>query len=422
MNTVTDLRRTLDRHADAVVDPAAVARTTAVHHRVAVVRRRRRALAGGTVAAAVVVAGVVAVQLRSDPSPSPAGPVVLGQRAPATISSLGYVYDATGTSQVVHGRGTVAVARSSTPTLLSWTTDSPATVTFVLPDDEVHRTRVTAFHDFLQVPAGIAARVRVRVADDASVGIATYALGDTRPAGYTRAGVTYRATVAGAPLLGASVGDLGATSVTTSFVAPHGPVSIGAMCSRLPDGYAVNVDFGNGGPVSSTACDSDGSFDPGAASFTSFRAEHPGVATSVRIWISRSIQDTHVVPAGSIPGLRLGVGLYGPVRQQRIAGAEVPVEIESRGHTWRLASSYTTRHGVARVGPATQDQMASVVWHTRGHTVVDVAIGSQTPTGSSSPGGQGGLPDLWVPDGGTVRAHLAQGAGRLGVAVYERVD
>jgi hypothetical protein len=94
----------------------------------------------------------------------------------------------------------------------------------------------------------------------------------------------------------------------------------------------------------------------------------------------------------------------------------VPTEIESRGHTWQL-----TRTAGPRLGPAAVDRIASVFWRTRGHTILTVRYGSQT-TGSSSPKGEGALPDLWLSAGQTLRASMSHGTGTLGVALYERTD
>jgi hypothetical protein len=418
MNSLTDLRQTLDEHADRVDDPSAVARTVAVHQRIAAVRRRRRAMVG-CAAALVAVAGVATVQLRSEP-PTAAGPVVLGQRAPGTMTSLGYTYRATGTSQVIHGSGTVVVPKSNTPRLLSWTTDRAATVTFVLPGHEVHRTRVTDFHDFLALPVDLAARVRVS-AGRASVGVATYALTDAAPPGYTKAGVTYRDVVAGTHLLTAAIGDEGETSVGSSFVAPHGVLSMGVMCTSLPKGDVVNVSFGNGGPVSSSGCDGDGTFDPGASSFTSFHSAHPGRLVHVRAWISRGFHDLAQIPAGSIRGLRLGVGVYGPVAQSRMAGVSVPTEVESRGHTWRLTGSIASTTRTLKIPGSKADRIATVVAHTHGHTMINVRAGLQAPTGASSPGGTSSMPDLWLPAGETLQADVRRGTGTLAAVFYERV-
>jgi hypothetical protein len=420
MNTLTELRRTLERHADDIADPATVARTASVHHRIAAVRRRRRAVGAGA-AVLVAVTGIATAQLRSEPVTA-AGPVVLGQRAPGTMTSLGYTYRATGAARVIHGSGTVVLSESSTPRLLSWTTDRAATVTFVLPGDEVHRTRVTGFQDFLAVPVDVAVRVRVS-AGPASVGIATYSLTDAAPSGYTKAGVTYRDVVAGAHLLTAVIGDEGNTSVSSSFVAPHGYVTLGVMCTNLPKGDVVNVSFGNGGPVSSSGCDSDGSFDPGSSSFTGFRSRHPGHLVRVHAWISKGFHDLTQVPRNSVAGSRLGVGVYGPVAQTRVGGVSVPTEIETQGHTWRLSSSSVSTSGRIRTRPASADRVATVVMRTHGHTVVRLRAGSQAPTASESlPGGTGSMPDQWVPAGTTLRVEIARGSGTLGVALYERID
>jgi hypothetical protein len=422
MNTLEDLRETLGRHADDVADPAAVARTAAVHHRVAVVRRRRRTVGTGAVALALVAGAAVAVWPRSAREPAPAGPVVLGQRAPATLGSLGYTYDATGRSQVVHGSGTVVVPRSRTPQLLSWTTDRPATVTFVLPGHEVHRTRVTGFGDFLLLPAGVESRVRVRAAGT-EVGVATYALGDRAPAGVTGDGLTYRKVVAGTHLLAARFGEPGATSVTLSYRATGGPVSVGVMCTALPHGAVVNVSFDRDGAVSAGACDSDGTFDPGASSLSQLRPGHRGQTVEVRAWLSPGFHDSTPLAAGSVAGLRLGLGVYGPVAQRPLGGTRVPTVVESGGHTWRLVGRTThATDAPLRVPGAPVDRIATLAWHTHGHTVLTFGVDGETPTGSSSTGGSGALPDLWVPAGAEVRASASKGHGSYGIATYERVD
>jgi hypothetical protein len=423
MNTLTELRRTLDEHAAQLpegADPASVARTAAVHHRVAEVRRRRRALGTGALAL-VLVAGVATAIWPRNSQPGPAGPVVLGQHAPATLHSVGYTFEATGSSHVVHGRGTYVVPSSRTPQLLTWTTDRPTTVRFSL-NDEVRRTRVTGFRDFLWLPAGIANKVHV-VASGADVGLATYAVGGHAPAGYTKAGVTYRDVVAGAPLLAARIGDEGESSVTTTFTVPRGATSIGIMCARLPHGDVVNLSVDGDGALSAGACDSDGTFDPGSVAYPRGHVGKPGQTVRVRVWVSRGFHDQTPLAAGSVPGLTVGVGVYGPVAQQRVAGVPVPVVIEDDGHLWRLATSRSQHTGSPVSVPAADvDRVAAAVWRTHGHTMVSFGVQSQTPEGSSSPGGQGGMSDLWVPAGSSVHASVSRGTGVLGIAVYERAD
>jgi hypothetical protein len=143
----------------------------------------------------------------------------------------------------------------------------------------------------------------------------------------------------------------------------------------------------------------------------------------VRAWVSTGFHDATPIPPGSVPGLRVGVGVYGAVAQERVAGANVPTVVESRGHMWRLTTTAATTTGAPVHPPAAAaDRIASVVWRTHGHTRVTVRAGSQTPTGSSSPGGGGALPDLWVPAGAALRASVTGGTGSVGVAFYERTD
>ncbi|HET7431750.1 MAG TPA: hypothetical protein VFJ89_09615 [Nocardioides sp.] len=425
MNTLTDLRRTLDQHADDVADPAAVARTAAVHHRISVVRRRRQAVSGGALALVLAAVGLTALQVRQDAPVSPTGPVVLGERAPGSIRSLGYAYDATGRTQVIDGSGTIEVAGATTPRLLSWTLRDASSVRFTLPGDEVHRTEVSHFRDFLYVPAGQAASIPVRVAGG-SVGVATYALSDrVTPPGYTEDGVTYRSTVAGTPLLTARIED-GTTELTTSYVEPHGQVRIAVMCSGLPHGYTLNVSLNGQGRISSggAPCDSDGTFDPGASAATQIPQHHPGRLVRMRVWISTSMRDATPVPAARLPHLRMGVGVYGPVDMVGVGGWVQPRTIEAQGHTWTVGDVNEGRSGrvlaLARHG---SDRLATVAWHTHGRTTVSFRTDHTTPAGSGSAGGgKAAISDLWVPATTMPRASLRRGEGTFGIVAYDRVD
>ena len=124
MNTLSDLRSTLDEHAERVPDGEAVVRTAAVRHRVSVVRRRRRAVGAGASRSPSSSAPRSAWSAdRSDASPS-APPVVLGVKAPETITSLGYTYRTRRLGESVRRPGSVERRRRRpAAALLSWTTD-----------------------------------------------------------------------------------------------------------------------------------------------------------------------------------------------------------------------------------------------------------------------------------------------------------
>jgi hypothetical protein len=160
MNTLTALRSTLDEHAGAVTDAEVTVRLAAVHHRVSGVRRRRRAAGAGALGVVLLAGTAVALvpHLTSDAQPS--APVILGQKAPATMTSLGYTYRTDGHGASFDRSGSMDVPKSDEPRLFSWTTTSDATVTVRTPDRETWHSDVTAFHDFVVIPPGVSGRWR----------------------------------------------------------------------------------------------------------------------------------------------------------------------------------------------------------------------------------------------------------------------
>jgi hypothetical protein len=424
MNTITDLRATLDRHADDVADPAAVARTLAVHHRIAAVRRQRRAAGTGILALAVVAVVGVATLHQSSHDQIPAAPVVLGQRAPATFKSLGYTYRTDGHGETFGTRGTLRLSSSKQPRLFSWTSDGAATVQVTTPDGNV-LTSPPRFHDFAVVPPGISGKLSVRV-DHGRVGLASYVLTAATPAGYTRDGITFRASVDRGRLLAARVG-AGVTELRTSYVAPGGQVAVTLMCSGLPKGYTLNVALNHRGRVSSEGgpCDSDGGFDPGSASSARFpHVGVPGTTVPVRMWVSTSVKDSHVVPASKLPHLRLGVAVYGPVQLVKLGGNEVERYLEYAGHTWALTRSVSgsTDRELSLPG-APVDRVGAMAWSTHGRTTVYFGAGSgPLQGGGSASGGQASIDSLWVPAGQPAHGKVTRGTGTFGIALYQRID
>jgi hypothetical protein len=424
MSTLTDLRRTLERHADDVADPVAAARTAAVHHRIAVVRRRRRAVGTGAVALALVVGATVVARPRHPGDSLPAAPVVLGQTAPTTKTSLGYTYRTDGRGEAFGRTGSVTVKASTEPQLYSWTTDGAKNVRVTLPDGNVMLSTESGFRDFVVLTPGERGRLTVHV-DRGRVGLASYALSAAAPDGETRDGVTYRAEVAGSPLLAAAVPAAGTTDVRTSYVAPDGRVGVHVMCSGVPDGDVVNISFDGHARVSSGAvsCDDDHPFDPGSGGFSSFHVGRPGSTVTVRAWVSHGFHDPTPVPAGSAPAVRMGVGVYGPLPETPLGGYRVASVIEQGGHTWRVAGTRSSAHGSVRVPPASYDRYAEAAWDTRGPTTVEFRAGDSTPSGAGSfQGGQAGMGGLWIPAGSSATLRLTRGTGTVGLAIYERVD
>ncbi|MGA8247901.1 MAG: hypothetical protein WB797_13440 [Nocardioides sp.] len=418
MNTLTDLRTTLDRYAEQVTDGDAVVRATAVRHRVSVVRRRRRGM--GAAALALVVGATVGF-IGVHRAPSDPAPVIFGVRAPETMTSLSYTYAVDGWSTTVAGRATVKLPASDRPRLISWTLQGTSSVRFVLPSGEIWHSRASHFHDFVALAAGQTGTLRV-AAGRGKVGLATYALTARTPAGYTRDGITFRRTVAGSPLLGAVIGDVGQPDVSTSFATPRGTIGLGVSCVGLPRGDVVHVDF-NGSERSVGDCDGTSTFDPGALIGYRFNVAKAGRRVVMRVWVGKGVKSTSPLPAGSVPDLRMLAGVYGPIRLTTAGGNHVRAVVEHDGHEWQAASTFDSAAGVPiHEGPFRHQLLGEMAWHTHGETRVSFAAQGMTAEGGRFIGGRASIGDLWVPWGSTFRARLVQGRGTFGVVLYRRVD
>jgi hypothetical protein len=428
MNTLSDLRSTLDEHAEGVSDGEAVARTAAVHHRVSVVRRRRRAVAAGGLSLALVLVGAATFTRRGQSDALPAAPTVLGVKAPVTMTSLGYSYRTDGKGASFDTTGSVEVPKSVDPQLYSWTASHPTRVTLELPDREVWHSDVIDFHDYVVIPPGESGTLSVSV-EHGRVGLASYDLTDAIPAGaYSKDGITFRPQVDGAPLLRGVVTDPGQVDLTSSYVVPNGPVALRLVCGGLPKGDAVHVSLG--GRVSAIAdpesCGDVGDFDPGSGnSSTQPRSGRPGTSQSVRIWVTSGVKDLTALAPGSVPGLQVGLGIYGPVGSLAIGGYQVPQYVEHGGHVWRLSRGMSKAAGQPGrhlfLGAALVDRVAQVAFHTHGLTRIEFRAGDSHGGGTFS-GGKGGAGGFWAPAFSAVNVHLARGDGSFGAAVYERTD
>jgi len=419
MNTLSDLRRTLDRHADDVADPAAVARTAAVHHSVAVVRRRRRAVGTGVLALVLLAAVGTVLWPRSDQDPVPAAPVVLGEQAPTTMKSLGYTYRTDGTAESGTLHTGVVVAKSDQPQLYSWTADRATEVTVHVPGDQVWSSLALHFRDFVVVPPNTWGRLSVS-ASQGRVAVTRYTLADAAPSGYTSQGVTYRDAVAGRPLLGATIAAPSTTQSTVSVVSPAGRAEFSPLCTGVPAGYAVLVTV-NGRATVSGDCSDQTSFDPGAAGGYTTRLGRAGRAVSVRVLLTKGPKSTTPV-TGDFPHLRLGVGVYGPVDQEHLVGTTVDSAVELGGHPWTLTETRSSRGEPRRLPGSAVDRVASMVWGVKGNVEASFTVhGTPTQVGESSTG-PAGLSGLWVPANAAVEAHLDHGKGPFAVAFYTRDD
>lgn len=346
MNDLEQLRTTLARHADDVVDHGALGRVGSVHSRVRGVRRRRRVAAAGTAALTLAVVGGVALLPERDAGPAPATPTVLGMTVPSSFDSLGYTY---GFDHAVEGdtRASVRLAASDKPQLVSWGT--------VGDDDTVEVTRygttttytAADFSDFVLVGPGDATTVRVVGSSD--VGLAVFALTSDRPEGVTSDdGLTYRQEVAGQQLIAAGVGEPGEAEVELEAAAVSRGVRFNVECAGAPPGSSVHLDLiGEEGGFITGQCDEEVlPFDPGATGSVGIPTR-PGEDVSVRAWVSEGLEDGPLLQDDDVV---ISVAVYDDAPSGRVAaGGDVPDLVESGGHLWRFDSLTTTEPGQAAV-------------------------------------------------------------------------
>lgn len=424
MSTLHDLRATLGREAATVHDTATAARVAAVRGRARAVRRRRTA--AGAVAAALVVGGASTAALLTGGAPDPADGHLIGDHvAPGTMTSLGWEYDF---ERGVHEDSTrlvLTLPDSDTPTLLSWAADEPGPVEVFDGGRQVYSSAADDFTDFVVLPPGGPRRVFVD-ASEPGVAAATYTLDPAvTPPGVGEGQGTFRSEAGGRRLLGAAYGEPGETSVEVDLVLPErGQVWVTPACQDVPRGYVMHVtQSGVAGEVISGACPGSVS-DPGGSPNMGLRVgSRGGEPATFRMWVTPGPQ----VEDGGTGDSRLGLGVYDDGRTTRAAGMDLPVVIESGGHTWELAD--------IALGPPDDPPamdlpdggpwLASVTLDAPGVTGFRLLDDGVEVDGGAATGVTSSFGEMFLPDGTGRRVAVTvdqPGPGALALAVYGLAD
>ncbi len=403
MNGIDDLRRTLETHADDVHDAAAYPRGAGVRQRIRATRRRR--VAGATTASVVAVAALFAlVPTAPGTGPEPAGPTVFGVDLPVELESLGFTYDY---DDHVRGDQRVALALegSDQPRLVSWgtSTDDDRVVVTVGDGGAPQTHDGPDFTDWTYLAPGDAVRVTAQVRTGA-VSLAVYTLGDGRPAGVTADGVTYRATRAGAPLLGAAVGEPGQAEVVVEPTARASDVFYAYYCVGGPPRATLHIVTADGEMSFGRCDDTVVPVDPAALGGIG-QAAGPRQDLTTRLLVTEGPDG----PLVESDDLRVGLGLYAQPQDRDLgAGIGLPVRVEHDGHAWELARTASPGLGpdgaVAPV-PDLDGPLLALIDYTRAD---ESRIGYEVD-------GDGGDSTSFV-GGGTFTADLPPGAGQVGLA------
>lgn len=360
MNTLDDLRSTLEQHSHDAGTLDVPARRSQLAGRIAAARRRRNAVRGGVALAAVVaVAGAVLVPRTASEGPevSVADRTMLGQVAPAEVQALGIPYEfaqhsstRTGTSVTVEPD----TVDDATP-LLTWTTLAPeATVTVTDGFDRVlWSSRALNFSDHVVLDQWEGGPVTV-TSTSPGVAVAMYAVDeDGEVAGVGSHGATFRQRVAGSGLLKADFSPLGATVLRMRYddVVAGEELSLAVHCSGLDDDQPAVVETRIGGEMISAGSGCNDPRDHTARGTYTFpvaaeQLDEDG-GLDVEVEVVRSMEDSRPV-AGEHPDVLLGAAIYEPLEFADFAGTlSSQVTLEHSGHLWQVGTERSTTDAVA---------------------------------------------------------------------------
>jgi hypothetical protein len=421
MNTLSDLRSTLDEHAELIPDGEVVVRTAAVHHRVSVVRRRRRAVGAGVLSLALLVGGAASLANRGHHDALPAAPTVLGVKAPDTITSLGYTYRTDGSSETISGQGSIDIDQSTEPRLISWTTDQRAIVKLKLPDGEYWTSTASDFHDFVVIPPGDGGTLKVSTTAG-RVGLASYDVTDPARGALGGDLGDFRREVAGLRLDGGLITHARNLSAWSRLLGRTGMVKVSVLCAGAPPGSLVHVSLA--GSELTGGCDTS-SFDPGSNVIGSTSTGPLGRFGRFRVWVSGPHSSRPLVIGPHDDRVELGVGLYGPEDSTQVGGGPMDRTIEYGGHTWRLAETRESNGSPLRFRIDVENpaivQVGMRLPSSKPTYLHLLASGMPLQqTGFSGKGG-GTTGPYWAPAGARVRVTRST-PGAFGVGIYTRAD
>lgn len=371
MNTLDDLRHTLETHSHDAAGLDPLSRRTQLGARIAHARRRRNAVRGGVAAAAVVaVASALLVPtLGGDGEPErreAADRTVLGQEVPPTLVAPDHTYHFTESwSDAETSSLEVDLEFSTATRILSWATagdDQGVRVTG--PYDARWDSTRGDFEDWVAIPDGFEGTVTIATNNPGAEGLgaALYEADLTAVPGVVPGfhGQYFRGEGPISRRIGVGVGERGETELTLPYADAGTHVAIEVSCAGLPAGLWINASVG-GAQTSreSDLCQGD-SVDGGRENFTLLTKDlglTPGGWSSrangsawpdgdARVWVSRSPDDDTPVDAADHPDARLATAVYVPKEAPvEVAGNDVPPFTWHDGHLWALTRTATDVSG-----------------------------------------------------------------------------
>lgn len=400
MNTLDDLRATLERHADHLQDVDRQVRAQSVRTRVRKVQQRRT----GTAAAAVVVAMVLALAgaglLRGGGTPEPAAPLFDG--VPQRVEVYGFPYEVATTTALEDGGGfdldpdgprVVSLVASDLGT------GSATLLSVSVPPLEVALARVRGNEQVsapVEVDTGLdALQVRLDGAPDgARVGIVVYQATGALAPGVPAPGVVFREHVGDYELEDADFADAdGEARVTAEMNGAH---EAGVYCRSDQRDLWIHFTSSTGLEYAERCSDYDwGTNDPGINGGYLNDGTHGARTLSAYV--------TEGKTGERVDDAVLGLASYRQAALAEVLGEPVaPREFEFAGRTWHLSETRTmdgreetfdvdTSDGDVFFGYVVRAADSRFTWHG------ELDSGDMRGGGESGPGlesadwGQGGI-------------------------------
>lgn len=335
MNTLDDLRATLEQRADGLHDSGRYVRSRAVHARVRAVRRRRAAVAGSA-AAALVVAGVATAGavLSHRSSVQPADRVA-GVDVPRHVAVYGFPYDLTGTRTGSGDDGRVRLRGADRWQAVSLAASGLGAGTATLLVDGEPAARATGNRD-VEVPVPLfdgAPDLRVRLDGapaGARAGLAVYEATGGLPSGVTNGHAVFRDQVTGGRLRTGAFSRPGDSVVTVPFSGGTTDTWIADYCATQDKGLWLHITLG-GDDVIGTSCGATDDVDAGDGGMTVER--RLSGSHDLRAYLTRGPKGPRV----TAPDADFGVAVYDePAGAQSVLGMRVAQQVELDGRSWEL--------------------------------------------------------------------------------------
>ncbi|WP_243056741.1 hypothetical protein [Nocardioides sp. SR21] len=328
MNTIDDLRSTLDRHTDALDDTERLVRADAVRSRVRTVRRRRAAAVAVAAVVVLVVATATVGLVRGGESPQPAG---LGDvDVPAEVSVHGFGYRLADTVRA-SADGTIDLDESRGPRAVTLVATGLGSGQATLWSGYWPIARVRGGEQISPVTTDVLTDLRVEFEDApaaARAELAVYSPDGDLPPGVAHDGVVFRQQWGDQELVAAAFGEAGGEATAEAPDLTR-DMDVSPFCRSETSDLWLHTEGTNGGMP---CADFDQGSDPGPANQDWLGSPDPE-RPDYSVYVTQGRNG----PRADGVDVTFGFGIYRQgVPTTEVLGADHPTVLEAVGRTWQL--------------------------------------------------------------------------------------